>query len=340
MRITIFEARPDDADAFATLGRDHNLRLTPDPLDELTATRHTDAEIVSTFVHSRLDARVIAEMTALRFIATRSTGYDHIDATACRARGIAVANVPEYGTKTVAEHTFALLLAVARHLPEAVGRTRSGSFVADGLEGFDLAGRTLGVIGTGNIGRHVIRVAKAFDMEVLAYDVVQEPRLATTLGFRYMSLPALLAQADVISVHVPATPKTVGLLSHLEFERMKPGVVIINTARGSVIDSQALIGALRSGKVAGAGLDVLPDEALFRDEARLAAAGRLDPAKRAVLRANRILCEMPNVVVTPHSAFLTVEAMRRIVACTIENIVAYTRGQPQNIVIGEGVHAT
>jgi D-lactate dehydrogenase len=288
---------------------------------------------------SCLTAQVIASLPALRFIATRSTGYDHIDAAACHARGITVANVPEYGTKTVAEHAFALLLAVARHLPQAVARTRDGCFVADGLDGFDLSGRTFGVIGTGNIGRHAIRIARGFDMNVLAYDIAPDRRAASEIGFSYVPLNRLLAESDVISLHAPATARTKGLLSQGEFDLMKPGVVIVNTARGSLIDSEALIGALRSGKVSGAGLDVLPEEALLRDRARHAAAGPLDPAVEAALNADRVLCGMPNVVVTPHSAFLTVEAVQRIVTCTVDNITAYCNGTPRNIVIGVGVPA-
>jgi D-lactate dehydrogenase len=339
MKITIFEARPDYPESFAALTERHDVSFVADPLNESTVVGHADAEIVSTFVASRLNGAVIASLPELQFISTRSTGYDHVDAIACRARGIAVANVPDYGTNTVAEHAFALLLAVARHLPEATARTRDRRFVADGLDGFDLAGRTFGVIGAGSIGRHAIRIARGFDMNVLAYDVAPRPEVAAALGFTYVPLERLLEDSDVISLHLPAIAQTVGLLSQRAFDRMKSGVVIINTARGALIDNEALIAALRSGKVAAAGLDVLPEEALFREEAQLAAAGALDPAKQAVLKTNHVLCAMPNVIVTPHSAFLTVEAVRKIVACTIGNIAGYCRGTPRNIVIGEGVPA-
>lgn len=202
--------------------------------------RHAEAEIVSTFVSSILSASVLARLPHLRFIATRSTGYDHIDRAYCRSHGITVSNVPDYGDATVAEHVFALLLAVARNLIEAVERTRRGNFSQAGLRGFELRGMTLGVIGTGRIGRRVIEIAKGFGMAVVAFDVHPNEEAARRLGFRYADLDALLATADVVTLHVPATPQTAGLLSDRAFGLMRSGAVLINTARGNVVDVPAL----------------------------------------------------------------------------------------------------
>lgn len=332
MKIVIFEAEPRDSEIFARITPPHTVTLVKEPLCPENAASYADAEIVSPFIYSKLDQSVLARLTAVKFVTTRSTGYDHIDVRYCREHGIAVSNVPSYGENTVAEHVFALLLAVTHRLPESVERARSGHFSPEGLEGVDLAGKTFGVIGTGNIGRHVVRIARGFAMNVVAYDVRPNLELAIAMGFRYADLDELLAMSDVISLHVPASPETNNLLSASEFARMKDGVIVINTARGNVIDTQALIMGLRSGKIGGAGLDVLPDEPLIREEAELISSiyeGRHDLRN---LVAEHILLHMPNVIITPHSAFNTREAIQRIAVTTVENIQAFLRGDLQNAV--------
>lgn len=332
MKIAVFEVEPREAAAFDALKSGHVLSLTEQPLSPDTAAGFADAEAVSVFIYSRLDRALLAKLPKLKLIATRSTGYDHIDLAACAERGIAVANVPSYGENTVAEHVFALLLAISHRLREATERARSGRFSPEGLEGFDLQGKTIGVIGAGAIGRHVIRIANGFGMTPIAFDVRPDPALAADLGFRYESLEELLARADVISLHVPATAKTDRLLDAAAFARMKKGVVVINTARGGVIDASALVAGLRSGQVAAAGLDVLPDEPLIREEAELIASARPDPPDLRNLVADHVLLDMPNVVVTPHSAFNTREAVARIAATTVANITAFGAGEAQNLV--------
>ena len=334
MKIAVFEAEPREASTFDKLKPGSDVQLIADPLRTANANGFSDAELISTFIYSELGRPVLEQLPSLKLIATRSTGYDHIDATYCTERGIAVCNVPTYGENTVAEHVFALLLALSHRLVEAVERARSGRFSPEGLQGFDLTGKTLGVVGTGSIGRHVIRVAKGFGMEVLAHDVRTDSHLAEHLGFLYVNLSELLARSDVITLHAPATPETYHLLSAEAFARMKDGVVIINTARGSLIDSRALIQALRSGKVAAAGLDVLPDEPLIREEAELICSIFCNQHHLRDLVAGHVLLRMPNVIVTPHSAFNTREAVGRIVETTVANIEAFLKGRPQNVVIG------
>jgi len=234
----------------------------------------------------------------------------------------------------VAEHVFALLLAISHRLPEAMEQAQRGHFSPEGLQGFDLAGKTLGVIGTGSIGRHVVRIAKGFGMEVVAVDVAQDADFARPAGFRYVSLEELLVLADVITLHVPSLPETHHLLSSSAFTRMKDGVVVINTARGDLIDTRALIQALTSGKVAAAGLDVLQDEPMIREEAELICSFFCDQYDLRNLVANHVLLRMRNVIVTPHSAFNTREAVDRIVQTTVENIHAFLAGTPRNVVAG------
>ncbi len=332
MKVIVFESEPREAPAFNPLKPDQDLSFVKEPLRADNAEHYAAAEIISTFIYSELGPDVLGRLPALRMIATRSTGYDHIDLTYCEERGISVCNVPTYGENTVAEHVFVLLLAISHRLLEAVEKAHRGPFSPEGLQGFDLQGKTLGVVGTGSIGRHVIRIAKGFGMEVLAFDVKPDTGLAQTLGFRYTNFDHVLGGAEIITLHAPATPDTYNMLSDTEFARMKDGVVIINTARGSLIDSRALIQALRSGKVAGAGLDVLPDEPLIREEAELICGIYCDQHDLRDLVASHVLLRMPNVVITPHSAFNTREAVARIAETTVANIDAFIEGHPQNVV--------
>ncbi len=332
MEICVYDADAREAAVFDRLKPAHDVRVFAAPLGPGLLDAAKDAEIVSGFIYSVFDAATLARLPKLKLIATRSTGFDHIDMAYCRAHGIAVANVPSYGENTVAEHVFALLLGLSHRLPEAVRQARSGKFTPEGLEGFDLYGRTFGVVGTGNIGRHTIRIAKGFGMKVIATDMKPDAKLADELGFRYVAFDELLARTDVISLHVPATPKTDNLLSDEAFARMKKGVVIINTARGSLIDTTALIRALREGRVAGAGLDVLPEEPMIREEAELISARFSTEHNLRNLVADHVLLNMPNVIVTPHSAFNTREAVARIVETTVGNIEAFVMGRPQNLV--------
>lgn len=332
MKVYVFESEPREAPVFDRLKPDQDVTLENEPLRSGNVEHYADAEIISTFIYSELSPDVLGKLPALRLIATRSTGVDHIDLAYCEKRGIAVCNVPTYGENTVAEHVFALLLAISHRLLEAVETAQRGPFSPEGLQGFDLQGKTIGVIGTGSIGRHVICIAKGFGMEVLAFDVKPDPALAQTLGFRYVSFDEVLDAADIITLHAPATPDTQNMLSDTAFARMKSGVVIINTARGSLIDSRALIQALRSGKVAGAGLDVLPDEPLIREEAELICGIYCDQHDLRDLVASHVLLRMPNVIVTPHSAFNTREAVERIVEITVANISGFIEGHPQNVI--------
>jgi D-lactate dehydrogenase len=332
MKIAVFEMEEwEQTDRLST--KPHEMVGFREPLDPTTAKKAADAEIVTTFVQSRLDAAVLAELPKLRLVATRSTGYDHIDLDYCAAHGITVCNVPDYGDHTVAEHAFALLLAIARDLVDAVERTRRGIFTTPPRRGFDLYGKTLGVVGTGRIGRCAIGIAKGFGMDVLAYDTHPDRACADTLGFRYAELAEVLRRADAVTLHVPAAPGTRNLLADAEFQLMKPHAVLINTARGNVIDVPALVRALAEGRLAGAGLDVLPQEPLIREEAEIFRAGRADqgPDYRALV-ANHVLLRFGNVIVTPHIAFNTNEALHRIIEVTLSNIEAFMRGAPTNVV--------
>lgn len=332
MKIVVFEIEPHEGPAFKKLEAKNEIILVEEPLRAADAARFSDAEIVSTFIYSELGRKTLERLPALKLIATRSTGFDHIDAAYCVERGITVSNVPSYGENTVAEHVFALLLTISHRMREAVERARNGEFSPLGLEGFDLKGKIMGVVGTGSIGRRVIQIARGFEMKVIACDLRPDDALARKLGFKFASFDDVLGAADVLTLHVPAGPATNNLLSDAEFGRMKDGVVLINTARGGLIDARALIEALNRGRVAAAGLDVLPDEPMIREEAELICSVFCNQHDLRNLVADHVLLRMPNVVVTPHSAFNTREAVGRIVDTTIENIKAFVDGRPRNVV--------
>lgn len=334
MKIVVFESEEWERPHFDRLRADHELVFESHPLDADNAARYADADIVSPFIYSGLDRAMVERFERLRFVATRSTGFDHIDLGYCRERGIRVSNVPSYGDSTVAEHVFALLLAISHRIPEAVSRTRQGDFSLKGLQGFDLCDRTLGIIGTGRIGRRTARIARGFGMRVLAYDVRPDEAAARELGFRYVTLPELLREADVVSLHVPGDRSTQGLISEREFAMMKRGAVVINTARGNVLDVKALLHALADGTVAAAGLDVLPEEPVIREEAELLRSFFTRRHDLETLLADHVLLHMRSVVITPHSAFNTREAVQRILHTTVDNIEAFLRGEPENLVGG------
>ncbi|MFB6285397.1 MAG: hydroxyacid dehydrogenase [Candidatus Bipolaricaulia bacterium] len=332
MKVVLYEVEPWEQTTFESLQSEHELAFVEAPLRSDTLGDQTDADVVSTFIYSRLGADVLAQFPNLKLITTRSTGYDHVDLDYCREHGITVCNVPTYGDHTVAEHVFGLLLTISHNLVEAIDRTRKGDFSMRGLRGFDLLGKTLGVVGTGAIGQQVVRIARGFDMDVLAYDVAPNDELARELGFQYADFDDVLTTSDVVTLHVPATPQTRHLISSEEFARMKPGAVLINTARGNVVDTTALLEALAEGRIAAAGLDVLSEEPAIHEEAELLRKEFRRQHDMEALLADHVLLRQRNVFITPHSAFNTREAVLRILETTRDNIAAFAQRSPQNTV--------
>lgn len=308
-----------------------NTRYYAEEADRIDLARIVDAQIVSAFIYSNLEATVLNQLPALQMIATRSTGIDHIDMASCRERNITVSNVPSYGANTVAEHSFALLLSLSRKIYQARERTLHNNFSFHGLQGFDLKGKVLGVLGTGRIGQHVIRIASGFEMQMLAYDPHPDTAASKKLGFDYVDLDTLLARSDIISLHCPLSPATRHMIAKPAFMKMKRGVYLINTARGGLIDTSALLWALDAGIVAGAGLDVLEEEEAVREERELL-SGRFDQAKLQAVLSNHVLANDERVIITPHIAFNSREAVERILHTTVENIAAYLAAAPINVV--------
>lgn len=334
MKIAMYDMEPWERETFQPLEAEHDIAYVEDELTTDTAGDHTDAEILSTFIYSDLSEDVLTRFPDLKLIVVRSTGVDHVATDWCERNGVAVANVPAYGENTVAEHTFAMLLAISHRMVDAVDRTRRGDFSNHGLQGFDLAGKTIGIIGTGNIGLHTCRMAKGFGMDVIAFDIRKNEDAARDIGFRYAEMDEVLARADVVSLHVPGSPKTRDLIGREQFARMKDGVVLLNTARGTVVNIEALSEALLSGKVRAAGLDVLPEEPTIREEAETLRTVFTKEHDMTKLLAGHALLRLNNVIITPHNAFNTREAVQRILDTTRENIEGFIAGTPKNVVAG------
>jgi D-lactate dehydrogenase len=298
------------------------VELVERSIDQLTAAElrpYAQAEVVSVFVHSaRVGAAVLDNFPRLRLIAVRSTGYDNIDLDHCRARGIAVANAPRYGAITVAEYAFSLLLSLSRRVFPAMRDLVAGEVCLEEYIGFDLFGRTLGVVGTGAIGLHAIKIAKGFGMNVVACDPYPNAKAAEELAFSYLSPAELWHVSDAISLHAPLTRDNHHMLNAAAFAAMRQGVVIVNTARGELIDTGALVDALGSGKVAAAGLDVLEEENFLIQNGK----NLPDQGHDAMVKSfhNMRMMRMPNVILTPHIAFNSRDAVHRILHMTVENI--------------------
>lgn len=287
--------------------------------------------ILSPFVNSRIQKADLERFPNLKLITSRSTGFDHIDIQAAKSKGVQVSNVPSYGENTVAEHTFALILSLSRNLRKAYFKTRDNDFGLDGLMGFDLKGKVIGVVGTGHIGLHVIQMARGFGLKVLAFDVKKNEFLSEVLGFQYVPFDELLAQSDIITLHVPAMPATHHLLNEANIGKIKRGAILINTSRGSLVETSALVKALDDGILSGAGLDVLEGEEWILDESRLMDHADQTENLKVTLK-NHILLHRDNVVYTPHIAFYSKEAVTRILATTVQNIRSFLAGNPENVV--------
>jgi D-lactate dehydrogenase len=285
-------------------------------LNENDLEKIKEFEILSVFVDSEVNKNTINSLPNLKFITTRSTGFDHIDYKYAESKGIKVSNVPVYGSSTVAEFTFALLLNLSRKISEAGRQLREGGDfeTLEKLEGFDLDGKTIGVIGTGKIGKNVIRIAKAFNMKVLAYDLYSDLNFANENDFQYQNFDEVISNSDVITLHTPYTKENHHLINKESILKMKKGVYIINTARGELVDIEALLSGLNEGIIGGLGMDVLEGERNFKKGDKIS------------------ILDKPNVIITPHIAFYSKEAMIRIMQTTVENIQGFISGNLQNLV--------
>lgn len=311
------------------------LYLSDKKMNEYDGSGGYDFEIVSIFVNSTADKETLARFPKLTSLATRSTGYDHIDLKTCAERNITVTFVPGYGDNTVAEFAFGLILNLTRKIYAAIDRIKeTGEFSFTGFRGMDVKGKTMGVIGTGRIGKEMVKIAKGFGMEVVAYDPYPSEDYAKEMGYRYATLEDLLSTADVISIHVPYLPSTHHLINTGNVGLIKKGAYLVNTARGAIVETDALMQGLESGVLAGVGLDVLEEEGEIKDEMKFLKEENVEGGTMKTIIENHMLMRMPNVLMTPHNAFNTREALERILATTIGNVKGFLTNSliPKNIV--------
>ncbi len=283
-----------------------------------------ECEVISVFVTSSVTKEIIEKLPKLKLIACRSTGFNNIDLAAADAHGVTVVNVPTYGESTVAEYTFTLMLALTRKLAPSLGFLNHEVDIAT-LMGTDLHEKTLGVVGTGHIGQHVIKIAKGFEMRVVAFDPYAKDELAKEYGFEYLPLDELLKVSDIVTLHAPFTPENKHLINAERLTLMKPTAMLVNTARGELVDAPALVDALMHDRLAGAALDVLEGEQLFKtaEEVALLRSNKLPQSTGEQSVALMALNKLPNVILTPHNAFNTEEAIGRINGTTCTNIIRF-----------------
>ncbi|MCD6477551.1 MAG: hydroxyacid dehydrogenase [Candidatus Aenigmarchaeota archaeon] len=328
MKIAFFETKKWERNFLKRKLKNHKIkffeeRLNPDNVEEIK-----NFDVISVFIYSKINKTILQRLPKLKLITTRSTGYDHIDLKECKKKGITVCNVPFYGENTVAEHTFGLILSLSRNICKSYIRTINGNYSTEGLKGFDLKDKTLGVMGAGHIGLHVIRIAKGFGMNVLAYDVKQDMLLSEVLGFKYVSLGELLKKSDIITLHVPHNKYTHHLINRKNIKLVKRGAILINTSRGAVVETEALIEGLNKKILHGVGLDVIEGEEVIKEEKLL------EEKKREYMKdliKNQLL-NRENVVFTPHIAFYSQEALERILETTTKNINSFVSGNPENVI--------
>jgi D-lactate dehydrogenase len=323
MRVAVFSTKPYDKRFLtaAAAETDHQLDFFEARLDRTTASLADDYDVVCAFVNDDLGAATLLRLakTGPKLIALRSAGFNHVDLEAAKSLGLPVVRVPAYSPDSVAEHTVALMLALNRRIHRAHNRVREGNLSLDGLLGFDLGARTVGLVGTGKIGVAVARILSGFGCRILGYDVNENPA-AIELGIEYVPLRDIWGRSDVISLHAPLTPETHHLVDASAIATMKDGVMLINTSRGALIDTAAAIEGLKSGKIGNLGLDVYEEEGDLFFEDLSDTVIQDDVFSR--------LLTFPNVLITGHQAFFTVEALEAIAHDTVGNITAFAAGNP------------
>lgn len=322
MKLAVFSTKPYDRSFLeaANERHGHEVVFLEPRLTAETAPLAGGFEGVCAFVNDVLDREVLRALSAggTRLVALRSAGFNHVDLEAAGELGITVARVPAYSPHAVAEHAAALILALNRRIHRAYNRVREGNFALHGLLGFDLHGRTVGVVGTGRIGAVFSRIMAGFGCRILAMDPYPDEELRAE-GVAYVGPDRLFPESDIIALHAPLTPETHHLIDAAALERMRPGVMLVNTSRGALVDTRAVIDALKSGRIGALGLDVYEEEGdLFFED-----------LSEEVIRDDVFtrLLTFPNVLITAHQAFFTREAMERIAATTLENATAFERGR-------------
>lgn len=332
MKIAFFEIADEDQILFFKKNlQQHELFFFEENLSPDNLSKQSAFDIISIFVNCRIDNNVIDHFPNLKFIAARTTGFDNIDIKYAKEKGIVVSNVPQYGSHTVAEYTFALILSLSRKIPQAVARLKTtGEFSYENLRGMDIHGRILGVIGTGKIGKNVIRIARSFDMEVRAFDPHPDEEFAKELRYKYVDFDTLLSSSDIITIHTVLSNETKHLINIKNIFNMKKDAILINTARGGIVETDALFQAITTKHLAGAALDVLEGEEDLKEDLDVFSKEKHYSKGLKTMLENHMLINLEEVIITPHMAFYTKEAEESIMQTTIDNINSLITGNIQN----------
>lgn len=318
MNISFFDVTDDEHRLFKSLIRGHRLTFFHESLTKKNIAVAVEADCIYVRSFSQITKGILSKLPNLRFIATRSTGFDNIDIDECRRRKIMVSNVPSYARNAVAEHTFGLLLTLAHSIVQGVQSTRTGSFV-EGPQGFDITAKTLGVVGFGNIGTRVVEIAKGFGMRVFVNTRYPKRRSVKIQGVRFVDFPTLLQKCDIVSFHVPLTEETHHMLNRKNIMLLRRGSILLNTSRGEVVETKAIVWALSKGILRAAGLDVLENERELKTT-------QSDCIERRLMKDERVL-------VTPHNAYHSKEAIDTILRISAENILAFLNHKPIHSVV-------
>ena len=318
IKIDFFDTKEYDMEMFDKYNKEYNYEITyfKTKLNEETAPLASGFDVVCIFVNDNANEAVLKKLKKMgvKLLALRCAGFNNVEISKC-PKGLTVVRVPAYSPYAVAEHTAGLLLALNRKVYKSYQRTKKYNFSLDGLLGFDINGKTVGVIGTGKIGKIFIKIMKGFGANVIAYDVYPDENGAKEFGYKYVTLDKLYKESDIISLHCPLTEENHNIINEKSIMKMKKGVIILNTSRGKLINSKDLVKCLEEGRIGGVGLDVFEDEEEYF----------LNDMSNSYIRDAElsILLSMPNVIITAHQAFFTKEALEKIVSTTCENIKEY-----------------
>ena len=332
-KIIFFDAADYEIDYLKNACEGHfDYEFVSDTLNDLFSPSESEkqAEIISCFTTSRISRELIEKFPNLKLIALRTVGFNHIDIEYCKERGIYVENTPNYGNMTVAEFAFALLLNVTRKITPAYNDLKNSIIDTDHTIGIELFSKTIGIVGLGAIGTEMARLSHGFGLNILGLDLREKDELKEKYNVQYVDFETLLRNSDFISLHTPLTKDNYHMFNNAAFEKMKNCAVLINTARGELIDTQALYNALTEKKISGAGLDVLESEETLTNPDYLVDIGRMNVQSLQKTILNNSLMKLENVIVTPHIAYDSKEAIERILSTTISNILAFNNGQIQN----------
>jgi D-lactate dehydrogenase len=330
-KIAFFDAEKLEEDYFREKLPNEELMFSSEPLEEGREINQDffNAEIVCIFTYSKVNQGTLDKFPNLKLVMTRSTGFDHIDLEYCKSKGVVVSNVPTYGMHSVAEHTFALILALSQKIIPSVERTRQGDFSLAGLRGFELFGKTLGIVGTGHIGGVVAQIGVGMGMKVIAYNRHEDEELRK-IGVEFKDMDSVLAESDIVTLHLPYNNETHHVINTGNISKFKKGALLINNARGGLVETQAILDGLNQGILSGAGLDVLEEESAIREESELLTSKIMETMDLKTALLDHVLLDRRDVVITPHNAFNSNEAVAQILDTSFKNIQSYLAGNPEN----------